>query len=199
MSDSENIYVSGKILKRDALAVAIVGTRTPTKYGRETAYKFAYALAKHKITIVSGLARGIDSVAHKAALDAGGRTIAVLGSGLDIIYPPENRDLAVKIAENGAVVTQFPNGTPPLGKNFLARNQLIAKLSRAILVVEGKTRSGTISTANHAANLGVEVFAIPGPINSHMSEAPLYLIEQGARIAHKPEDILEYLAAWYNT
>ncbi len=194
MSQTQDIYTKGKLLKRDGLAVAIVGTRTPTRYGRETAYKFAFELAKHKVTIVSGLARGIDSVAHNAALEAGGRTIAVLGSGLDIIYPPENAGLAERIAKQGAIVTQFPLGTKPLGKNFLARNQLIAKLSKAILVVEGRGRSGTISTANHAANLGVEVFAVPGPINSPMSEAPNYLIGEGARIAKSPEDILEYLA-----
>lgn len=187
------IFVRGKILKRDKKAVAIIGTRTPTKYGREIAYKFAYELAKKGVTIVSGLARGIDTIAHNAALEAGGRTIAVLGSGLDVIYPPENTGLAEKIIKSGALVSQFPNGTKPYGKNFLQRNEIIAKLSFAVVVVEGSRRSGTISTVNHAANLGVEVFAIPGPVNSPMSEAPLYLIEQGARIARKPEDILEYL------
>lgn len=187
------LFVKGRILKKDKKAVAIVGTRTPTKYGRDVAYKFSFELARNGVTIVSGLARGIDTVAHNAALDAGGRTIAVLGSGLDVIYPPENFSLAQKIAANGALVTQFPNGTKPLGKNFLIRNELVAKLSKAILVVEGSRRSGTISTANHAANLGVEVFAIPGPVNSPMSEAPLFLIEQGAQIARRPRDILEYL------
>lgn len=178
-------------------AIAIVGTRTPTKYGLQMAYRFSYELAKNGVTIVSGLARGIDTVAHQAALDAGGCTIAVLGSGIDIIYPPENKKLAAQIAKNGRLVTPFPKGTPPLAKNFLIRNELIVKLSQAILVVEGRRRSGTLSTANYAANLGVEVFAVPGPVNSEMSEAPLYLIEQGARMARSPQDILEYLASVY--
>jgi DNA processing protein len=188
-----DLNIQGKILKKDKRAVAIVGTRTPTKYGREVAYKFSFELAKKGITIVSGLARGIDTVAHNAALDAGGRTIAVLGSGLDVIYPPENLGLAQRIIKSGALVSQFAYGTKPLGKNFLIRNELVARLSRAILVVEGSRRSGTISTASHAANLGVEVFAVPGPVNSPMSEAPLYLIEQGAQIARVPGDILEYI------
>lgn len=173
--------------------VAIVGSRTPTRYGREVAYKFSYELARRGVTIVSGLARGIDTVAHTAALAAGGKTIAVLGSGIDIIYPPENKELAKRIAQNGRVVSPFPKGTKPIGKNFLIRNEFIVKLSKAVLVVEGRRRSGTLSTAAHAANLGVEVFAVPGPIDSPMSEAPNYLIEQGARVANSPWDILEYL------
>ncbi len=173
--------------------VAIVGTRTPTKYGVTVAYQFSFELAKKGVTIVSGLARGIDTIAHKAALDAGGRTIAVLGSGIDIIYPPENKELAKKIEQNGKVISPFPKGAMPLPKNFLIRNELIARLSQAVLVVEGKIKSGTLSTANHAANLGIEVFAIPGPVNSPMSQAPLYLIENGARIAKSPKDILDYL------
>jgi DNA processing protein len=189
----KSLFVKGKILKKDKKAIAIVGTRTPTRYGKEIAYKFAYELAKKGVTIVSGLARGIDTIAHSAALDAGGRTIAVLGSGIDVIYPPENLRLAEKIVDHGALVTQFPEGTKPLGKNFLQRNEIIVKLSLAVLIVEGSRRSGTISTANHAANLGVEVFAVPGPITSPMSEAPLYLIEQGARVARTPGDILEYI------
>lgn len=179
-------------------AVAIVGSRTPTKYGHEIAYKFAYTLARNGVTIVSGLARGIDTVAHIAALDAGGETIAVLGSGIDIIYPPENKSLAERITQSGKLISPFPKGTKPIGKNFLIRNEFIAKLSQAVLVVEGRRKSGTISTATHAANLGIEVFAIPGPINSPMSEAPLHLIEQGARIAKTPEDILEYLEGLQN-
>jgi len=192
MSDHK-LYILGKILKRDSLSVAVVGSRTPTRYGIEIAYKFSYELAKNKVTIVSGLARGIDTVAHKAALDAKGRTIAVLGSGIDVIYPPENKSLAFKIIENGALISQFPPKTPPYGKNFLMRNALISKLSSAVLVVEGKRRSGTLSTATYAANQGREVFAIPGPLNSPLSELPLYLIENGARVATKPEDILEYI------
>lgn len=179
--------ILGKILKKDKNAVAIVGTRMPTTKGKKLAHDFAYFLAGNGITIVSGLARGIDTEAHKATLDAGGRTIAVIGSGLDVIYPPENKKLADEISKSGAVVSEFPNGTKPLAKNFLARNRLIAKLSKAVLVIEGKKRSGTLSTASHAANLGVEVFAIPG------SEATDWLIENGASIARRPSDILQYL------
>ena len=164
-----------------------MGTRIPSQRGRKLTEKFVKELVKNKITIVSGLARGIDTIAHKTALDCGGRTVAVLGSGLDIIYPPENRKLAEEITKHGALVSGFPYGTKPQGKNFLARNQLIVKLSLAVLVIEGKARSGTISTANHAGNEGVEVFAIPG------SEATDYLVENGASIAKSPKDVLEYL------
>ncbi len=187
------LKILGSILEKDKKAVAIVGSRQMSEYGKKQAYYFSSVLAKNGITIVSGLARGIDTIAHTAALDAGGRTIAVLGSGIDIIYPPENFDLVQKIAKNGAVVSQFPNGTPPLGKNFLIRNKLIVELSLAVVVIEGKRRSGTISTANYAANIGREVFAIPGQIDSELSQAPLFLIENGAQIAHSPETIIDYI------
>lgn len=189
----EELYIQGKILPEDEKAVAIVGSRITSKYGREVAYKFSYELAKKGVTIVSGLARGIDTIAHTAALDANGRTIAVLASGIDIIYPPENANLAKKIIKSGALVTEFPAGIKPLPKNFLARNRIISGLSLAVLVIEGKSRSGTLSTATHAANQGREVFAVPGPINSPLSALPNYLIENGAQIAKKPEDILEYI------
>ena len=182
-----NLYILGKLTEADKRAVAVVGSREMTTRGKELTQKFVKELVKNKISIISGLARGIDTIAHQTALDSGGRTIAVIGSGIDIIYPPENKDLAEMISKNGALVSGFPNGTKPIGANFLARNQLIVKLSLAVLVVEGKRRSGTISTANHAANEIVEVFAIPG------SEATDYLIENGASIANSPQDILEYL------
>ena len=189
------LYISGKIIKRDSFAVAIVGSRMATKYGLETARDFSYGLAKAGVTIISGLARGIDTEAHKAALNAEGRTIAVLGSGLNIIYPPENKTLAEKIIKHGALVSEFPEDSLPLPKNFLQRNRIIAGLSLAVIVVEGRRRSGTLSTARYAAEMGREVFAVPGPVNSRLSEAPLYLIEQGARVAKSPEDVLEYLNA----
>jgi DNA processing protein len=189
----KDIEILGELRPQDAKAVAIVGTRTPTTYGKDTAYRFACELAKNGVTIISGLARGIDTVAHEAALQAGGRTVAVLGSGLNIIYPPENKALARKIVKHGALVSQFAVGTKPLGKNFLLRNELIVRLSLAVVIVEGRQKSGTLSTAGHAANLGIEVFAVPGPINSPMSAAPHYLIEQGARVAKSPEDVLEYV------
>lgn len=187
------LNVLGSILKKDKKAVAIVGSRLMSEYGKKQAYYFSSTLAKNGITIVSGLARGIDTVAHMAALDVGGRTIAVLGSGIQNIYPPENKMLAQSIAKNGAVVSQFSKNMPPLGKNFLIRNKLIVELSRAVLVIEGKRRSGTISTATYAANVGREVFAIPGQIDSELSQAPLYLIENGAQIAHSPSGIIEYI------
>lgn len=184
---NNTLYVLGKILRSDKRAVAVVGSREMSKRGKKLTLRFVKELVKNKVTIVSGLARGIDTVAHQSALKYGGRTIAVLGSGLDVIYPPENKKLAEEIVKNGALISGFAYGEKPLPKNFLARNQLIVKFSQAVLVVEGKRRSGTISTANHAANEGVEVFAIPG------SEATDYLIENGVSIANSPQDILEYL------
>jgi DNA processing protein len=181
------MYTLGKILKKDKNALAVVGSREVTPRGRALTRKFVKELTRAGLTIVSGLARGVDSIAHKTALEEGGRTIAVLGSGLDIIYPPENAKLASEIVKNGALVSPFPYGTKPYGKNFLARNKVIVSLSKAVLVIEGKRRSGTLSTASHAANEGKEVFVIPG------SEATDWLADQGAAIAKSPEDIIEYL------
>ncbi len=174
-------------MKTDVQAVAVVGARKMSDRGKKIAYDYSFNLAKRGVTIVSGLARGIDSVAHRAALDAGGRTIAVLGSGVDVIYPPENKKLAEEISKHGAVVSQFPRGTKPFPKNFLERNGLISKLAKAVLVIEGAIRSGTLSTATWAANQGREVFVIPG------SEITDYLADQGATIANSPEDIIKYL------
>jgi DNA processing protein len=189
IQDNEiEVFVKGDYLDKDRQAVAIVGTRKTSKRGEDMAYKFSYAFAKKGITIVSGLARGIDTRAHMGALAAPqGRTIAVLAHGLDRIYPAENRELADKIIKHGCLMTKFAEGTTPLPKNFLARNQIIAGLSKAVLVVEGERRSGSISTANHAANMGIEVFAI------HGSPATDFLIENGADVVRTPEDILKYL------
>lgn len=184
---NNDLYILGELKIEDKRAVAVVGSREMTERGKKLTEEFVKELVKNKITIVSGLARGIDTVAHESALKYGGRTIAVIGSGLDIIYPSENKNLAKRITKNGAVVSGFDYGTQPLAKNFLARNQLIVKLSQAVLVIEGKRRSGTISTANHAANEGVEVFAIPG------SEATDYLIENGAAAVQSPSEIVDYL------
>lgn len=182
------LKVLGEILPIDRKAVAVVGSRKMSVRGEKLTRKFVKALVKRGFTIVSGLARGVDSVAHETALMSGGRTIAVLGSGIDVIYPPENRELAERIAEKGAVVSGFPDKTPPLAKNFLARNKIVAGLSKAVLVIEGKRRSGTLSTAAHAANMGVEVFAIPG------SDATDWLIEQGAGCVKSPVDLMKLLA-----
>lgn len=187
-----DLKVLGKIIKSDKKAVAVVGSRQITPRGRELTCFFVKHLVKAGFTIVSGLARGVDTVAHETALKSGGRTIAVLGSGIDVIYPPENKELARKIAEHGAVVSGFPDGTRPRPENFLARNKIVAGLSLAVLVVEGKRRSGTLSTAAHAANLGLEVFAIPG------SEATDWLIGEGAAVANNPSDVIEYLNAAYH-
>ncbi len=184
---NNNIFVLGELKEIDKRAVAVVGSREMSERGRKLTAEFVMELVKNKVAIISGLARGIDTIAHETALKYGGRTIAVIGSGLDIIYPPENKNLAERIARNGAVVSGFPDGTLPAGKNFLARNQLIVKLSQAVLVIEGKRRSGTISTANHAANEDREVFAIAG------SEATDYLIENGASVANTPQDVIQYL------
>lgn len=182
-----DLYVLGELKEEDKRAVAVVGSREMTGRGKMLTEEFVKVLVKNNITIVSGLARGIDTVAHKTAIENGGRTIAVIGSGLDIIYPPENKDLAEEISKHGAIISGFPNGTKPIGTNFLARNQLIVKLSQAVLVIEGKRRSGTISTANHAGNEGVEVFAIRG------SEATDYLIENGATAIQNAQEIVDYL------
>ncbi|CAN5332938.1 hypothetical protein BH10PAT1_BH10PAT1_0310 [soil metagenome] len=182
-----DFFIKGTYLESDHNAVAIVGSRKISSRGKDLAYKFAFELAKNKITIVSGLALGIDTVAHTAALDADGRTIAVLAHGLDRIYPKENKDLSERIIKNGCLLTKFKDGTIPFAKNFLARNELIAGLSKAVVVIEGEIRSGSISTANHAANMGIEVFAVPG------SGATDFLIENGANIANSPKDILDYI------
>jgi len=181
------LYVLGNILKSDAKAIAVVGSRQMTPRGKSLTQKYVRSLVKAGYTIVSGLARGIDTVAHETALSACGRTIAVLGSGIDIIYPQENKNLVAKIARQGAVVSGFAKGTKPLAANFLARNKIVAGLSRAVLVVEGARRSGTLSTASHAANAGIDVFAIPG------SEATDWLIDQGAISVTKPKEILDSL------
>lgn len=187
MKTNNQLYILGELKQIDKRAVAVVGSREMTERGKKLTEEFVKELVLNKITIVSGLARGIDTIAHKSALKYGGRTIAVIGSGLDIIYPPENKKLAEEIVKNGAVVSGFLYGTQPMGANFLARNQLIVKLSQAVLVIEGKRRSGTISTANHAANEAIEVFAIEG------SEATDYLIENGATAVQSPNEIVDCL------
>ena len=189
----EDLFLLGKLLPSDKRAVAVVGSRKMTKRGMELTRKYVKELVKENITIVSGLARGIDTIAHVTALKNGGRTIAVLGSGLDVIYPPENKKLAEDITKSGCLISGFPYGTKPEGKNFLARNRIIVKLSLAVLVIEGLRRSGTLSTASHAGNEGVEVFAIPG------SDACDYLIENGVTVANSPKDVIEYVNAVNNS
>ncbi len=187
------LYVRGKILPSDDLAVAIVGTRKPSIYGRQATELFARGLAENGVTVVSGLARGIDTFAHRAALEAKGRTLAVLGSGLDIIYPGENRKLAAEIAERGALVSEFPLGTKPDGVNFPRRNRIISGLSLASLIVEAGETSGALITAEFALEQGREVFAVPGNIFSPVSRGPNRLISEGAKPICGMEDLLEEL------
>jgi DNA processing protein len=185
------LYYKGKLLKKDQKAISIVGTRNPSQYGIKAAKYFTKNLAKEGFTIVSGLARGIDTIAHKSALNAGTRTIAIMGSGIDVIYPPENTALFNHITQNGAVITEFKENTPPLAKNFLYRNRLIAAISVAVIVIEGALKSGTLSTASYAANLGRDVYAVPGSIFSKTSQGTNYLLKQGAFVATSPKDILD--------
>lgn len=188
------LYVKGKLEKSDVNSVAIIGTRKMTSYGKEIADRFAAELAGVGVTVVSGLALGIDAVAHKSALDIGGRTIAVLASGLDIVTPASNRNLANEIVKReGALVSEYPLGQPPLRGNFPSRNRIISGLSKAVVVVEGAKKSGTLLTASAAAEQGRTVFAVPGQISSPMSEAPHFLIKNGAKTVTSVKDILEEL------
>ncbi len=184
------LHVRGGLRDEDALAVAIVGSRRATPYGLEVAETLAADLAARGVTIVSGLARGIDSAAHRGALRVGGRTLAVLGSGVDVVYPPENRRLADEIAERGAVLSQFAPGTPPLPQNFPIRNQVIAALSLAVVVVEAAEQSGSLITARLAAELGREVLAVPGRITAPESRGANRLIQDGAHLAMGWEDVV---------
>ncbi len=187
------LYLRGELQTRDQWAVAVVGTRRATAYGKHVTTQLAGDLARSGVTIVSGLARGIDAVAHQAALDVGGRTIAVLGSGIRNIYPPEHRRLADQIAASGAILSGFPPGTPPEAGNFPRRNRIISGLSLGALVVEAGTRSGALITANYALEQGRDVFAVPGPINARSSLGTNRLIQQGAKLVLSAADILEEL------
>lgn len=187
------LYYRGELIETDRNAVAIVGTRRMTPYGREMTARISGELARAGVTIVSGLARGVDGVAHQAALDAGGRTIAVLGSGVNKIYPPEHRKLAHRIAEQGAVLSDYVPETPPDGVNFPPRNRIISGLSLAVVVIEAPDRSGALITVDFAADHGRDVFAVPGPINSPNSNGCNRLLREGARLVRSADDILEDL------
>ncbi|KKP87086.1 MAG: protecting protein DprA protein [Candidatus Roizmanbacteria bacterium GW2011_GWA2_35_8] len=187
------IYVKGGLNSLTQFTLAIVGTRSPTVYGQQVAYKFSRELAEAGFTIVSGMALGIDAVAHRATLDAQRKTIAVLGCGVDIIYPAANRSLYEKIIENGAVISEFPPGHMVIKGLFIARNRIISALSSGVLVIEGGERSGALITAKYAAEQGKEVFAVPSAITSNMSSAPNILIKQGAKLVTSTTDIFEEL------
>jgi len=187
------LYIKGNLVPEDIWSVAIVGARRLSQYGRQITENIAYTLSRNGITIISGLARGVDGIAHQVALNAGGRTIAVLGSGLDVVYPPEHRDLAKRIPKKGALISDYPLTTPPDGSNFPPRNRIISGLARAIAVIEAGERSGALITATFAAEQGREVFAVPGKITAPLSKGTNLLIKQGAHPLLDPQDILDVL------
>ncbi len=187
------LYLRGTLEETDHWAVAIVGTRRITAYGRQVTEQLATTLAQNGVTVISGLARGVDSVAHQAALNAGGRTIAVLGSGVDHIYPPENRQLAERMIAQGAIISDYALGTPPDGANFPPRNRIISGLSMAVVVVEAGRKSGALITAQFAADQGREVYAVPGNITAPQSKGTNRLIQQGAHPLLAPQELLEQL------
>ena len=187
------IYLKGNLIEDDIWSVAVVGTRRFSPYGRQVTELLTRTLAEQGITIISGLARGIDGIAHQQALDAGGRTLAVLGSGLDQIYPPEHRGLAEKISKQGGLISDYPPGTPPDGSNFPPRNRIISALSKAVLVIEAGRKSGSLITANYAAEQGKEVFAVPGKITAPLSKGTNQLIKVGAHPLLEVQDVLDFL------
>jgi DNA processing protein len=192
------IYVKGELLPQDRLALGVVGTRRATRYGRDVAHRMSHWLAKSDVTIVSGLAQGIDAAAHQGALDAKGRTIAVLGCGIDRIYPQEHEQLAQQIMRNGALVSEFPIGTPPTGQNFPRRNRVISGLSLGVLIAEAPEKSGALITAETALEQGREVFAIPANIFNPNGTGGNKLIQEGAKLVMRARDILDELNVSYS-
>jgi DNA processing protein len=187
------LYLRGELSDSDQWAVAVVGTRRITSYGRQVTLDLAAGLARQGITVVSGLARGVDGVAHQAALDSGGRTLAVLGSGVDRVYPPEHRRLAEQICAHGALVSDYPPGTEPEASNFPPRNRIISGLSQAVVVIEAGDKSGALITAAFASEQGREVFAVPGSLYAPQSKGANMLIKEGAHIFVDLHDLLETL------
>jgi DNA processing protein len=186
-------FMRGDFDPADALAVAVVGSRSPSSYGRRMARQLSAGLADRGITVVSGMARGIDAEAHWAALKAGGRTIAVLGCGIDVVYPSEHHHLMMRIAKSGAVLSEFPMGTQPDAENFPGRNRIISGISLGTVVVEAAERSGSLITAHFAADQGREVFAVPGPVGDR-SRGPHKLLRQGAALAESENDVINEIA-----
>jgi len=187
------LYIKGQLRPADSKAIAIVGTRRASRYGLEVAEKFAAELAALGFTIVSGLALGIDTAAHHGALRAKGRTVAVLGTGVDVIYPPQNRRLAGEIEQSGAVVSEFPLGNKPEPGSFPRRNRIISGLALGVIMVEGHYDSGAMITAKLALDQGREVFAVPSNIALEQSKGPHWLIKQGAKLVEGVDDVLEEL------
>ncbi len=185
------LYLRGELRREDELAVAIVGSRKTSAYGREVTERIGNDLARHGVTVVSGMARGIDSVAHKGALQGGGRTIAVLGCGVDVIYPSENRNLFYQIIDQGAALSEFPMGSPPEAGHFPRRNRIISGLSIGVVIVQASAESGSLITAGYALEQGREVFAVPGNVGAEGSRGTNQLIKDGAKLVESSEDILE--------
>jgi len=187
------LYVRGALSATDAIAVAIVGTRRASAYGREVAHLSATEFAHNQVTVISGLALGVDAIAHRAAIEAGGRTIAVLGSGVDQLYPAQNRALAQLILDHGAIISEYPLGTRPEANNFPPRNRIISGLSRGVVVVEAGVQSGSLITATFAADQGRDVFAVPGSILHPGSTGCNQLIREGAVPFLSVNDVLDHL------
>jgi len=192
-SPPEELFVAGSLLERDTNAIALVGTRRATYYGLAQCEKLSYDLALLGITVVSGMASGIDSAAHRGAIAAGGRTIAVMGGGHNNIYPAENRALYREIVESGAVISEYPPDTIPFKGNFPKRNRIISGLSKGVVVVEAPQRSGALITADFALQQGRDVFALPGNVSSAKSNGAHRLIKEGAKLVENAWDILEEL------
>ncbi|KKR04031.1 MAG: protecting protein DprA protein [Parcubacteria group bacterium GW2011_GWF2_39_13b] len=189
------LYIKGKFKPEDDFCLAIIGTRKPTSYGIQVVTDLTHKLSTAGLTIVSGLARGIDTIAHKSCLSANGRTIAVIGSGIDppSIYPQINRKLAEQISDNGAIISEYPIGTQAMPYHFPARNRIISGLSLGVLVIEAAQKSGTFLTANHALSQNRQVFAVPGQIYSPNSAGPNNLLKMGAKLVSEAQDVLEEL------
>lgn len=196
------LFIKGNLPEKNILAIAVVGSRNPTPYGVKMAEELGYELAKAGVTVVSGMARGIDSAAHIGALRAGGKTIAVFGTGIDVIYPKENIKLAKDIEEKGALISEFPLGTPPDKWNFPRRNRIISGMSHGVVVVEAREKSGALITADFALEQGREVFAVPGRADMPASFGTHKLLRDGAKLVERVEDIIEefpHLAANHST
>jgi len=189
----EALYARGRLVEADRAAVAVVGARRASPYGVAVGEWLGRELARNGVTVISGLARGIDAAAHRGALAAGGRTVAVLGCGVDVVYPPEHARLLAQVVAAGAAVSEYPPGTPPLRHHFPRRNRLISGLSLGVVVVEGREDSGALITADCALEQGREVFAVPGPVFAQTSALPHRLLQQGAKLVARVEDILEEL------
>ena len=187
------LYVKGELTPEDSLSISLVGSRNAKDYGRKVSYRLGYQLAQHGVTVVSGFAKGIDTAAHRGALEAGGRTIAVMGNGLSVIYPAANRDLVKKVEASGALVSEFPIGVKPKPSNFPQRNRIISGLTLGTVVVEASNRSGALITARLAGEQGREVFAVPGEIFSELSTGTHRLINNGAKLINSVDDLLNEL------